>query len=736
MKFQVGESTILVSALAFATTHVSTAFVAPTSNVFKTRRSIANSDRSSLSLLPPTSAADVDIEALTNVLGSSSLSISDVSFESVISSPLFTYLAEKVIDASIPALFSAAVIFFASAQFRKAQKASGGGMGEDEQAEASAAISELYNDLYSSTAGKPQKRGPMNPFGGPPGPPPLPKNLGIPKTQFLKITNMNERYDAYDFSLAAATDSKAKAAAVFRAKAFDRALGLALNAEPTVEGSTVAEFLAPRVKQKLITIEKEYLKKAKVKFETLQKVESTLAAMAMDIELAILGKKAQEANAGTGLPVEDPTVIDVQVVTNTTETSASSSNDEIALQNKKAMKEAAASSANDQKAESAMRKKDAPKKDELIKETTKLQTELKVLELDLIQQVLAAVGPKRAIAVRNALLGDIAVRGAGSLLSSIEARPLSALLKDGGTDATRQKSLFVMNFPGDVQASQLNELREEITGVIRNAKPGDEALVVLSSGGGTVTGYGLAAGQLVRLKDKGLKLTIAVEQVAASGGYMMSCVADKIIASPFAVIGSIGVISEVPNVYERLNKEGIQFQTVTAGKFKRTLTPTKKITPEDVAKSEEDIGEIFELFKGWVALNRPSLNIDEVATGETWFGPAALEKGLCDEIKTVDDVLLDYVTAGYNIYEVKYEPPPEIPSTLQALFASEDQVPTVGGGDTSFGRRAIRWLVRSFAEEVQAVTNSVGNTPLQEKYMARDDTQDRVKASSDDSNYY
>merc|ERR1712224_742977 len=207
-------------------------------------------------------------------------------------------------------------------------------------------------------------------------------------------------------------------------------------------------------------------------------------------------------------------------------------------------------------------------------------------------------------------------------------------------------------------------------GVIRNAKPGDEALVILQSGGGTVTGYGLAAGQLVRLKEKGLKLTIAVEQVAASGGYMMSCVADRIVASPFAVIGSIGVISEVPNVYERLKEEGIQFQTVTAGEFKRTLTPTKKITKEDIAKSEEDIAEIFELFKGWVEQNRPQLNIEEVATGETWFGPAALEKGLCDEIKTVDDVILEHIDDNYNVYKVKYEPPPEIPGPLSALFAS------------------------------------------------------------------
>ena len=516
MKFE--KSTILALALAIASFEATTAFVAPTPMA---RSGVSDS---TLSALP--SPAEVD--AAANAV--SSLNIA-ASIESVTSSALFTYFAEKVIDASIPAIFSAAVIFFFFSQFKKAKGQ--GNMGDDDAAESATAISELYNDLYSSTAGRPRKGGPMNPFGPSP-PPPLPKNLGLPKREFLKITNMNERFDAYDFSLTKATDSKAKAAADFRSKSFDRALGLALNAEPSVEGSTVAEFLAPRVKAKLIRIEKKYLKKGKDKFAELQKVEGTLAAVAMDTELAKLGEKAEKMNE------DDLKVIDVEV-----EAEAESAN------------KTEASTSDGKKSDKKKDKKGASEsKKELIKQATKLQTELKELELDFIQQVLAAVGPKRAIGLRNAMLGDISVRGTGSLLSSIEERPLSALLK-ADTDETRQKSIFVMDFPGDVQASQLNELREEVTGVIRNAKPGDEALVVLQSGGGTVTGYGLAAGQLVRLKENGLKLTIAVEQVAASGGYMMSCVADKIVASPFAVIGSIGVISEIPNVYERLKEEGM-----------------------------------------------------------------------------------------------------------------------------------------------------------------------------------
>jgi len=175
--------------------------------------------------------------------------------------------------------------------------------------------------------------------------------------------------------------------------------------------------------------------------------------------------------------------------------------------------------------------------------------------------------------------------------------------------------------------------------------------------GGTVTGYGLAAAQLMRIKSLGLKLHICVEQVAASGGYMMACCADKITASPFAVIGSIGVISEIPNVYERLNKEGVEFLTVTAGKYKRTLTPTKKPSDEDFKKTKADIEQVLVLFKEWVQTQRPQLDIDAVATGETWFGPDALERKLVDELITSDDVLLQKFDEGAEIFSVKYQEP-------------------------------------------------------------------------------
>lgn len=182
--------------------------------------------------------------------------------------------------------------------------------------------------------------------------------------------------------------------------------------------------------------------------------------------------------------------------------------------------------------------------------------------LEFVCTVVEIMGPDRANAIRAALLGNIAGGGAGvagGLITSLKDRPLSAILNTIGysDDSNSSRNLFVTDFPGDVSASQVETLREEVTAIIRAAKPGDEVLLTLQTGGGTVTGYGLAAAQLQRFKKHGMKLTICVEQVAASGGYMMSCVADTIIASPFAVLGSIGVISDMPNVYERLKKEGM-----------------------------------------------------------------------------------------------------------------------------------------------------------------------------------
>eukprot|EP01034_Spumella_vulgaris_P022753 gene22753-28911_t len=231
---------------------------------------------------------------------------------------------------------------------------------------------------------------------------------------------------------------------------------------------------------------------------------------------------------------------------------------------------------------------------------------------------------------------------------------------------TEAPRVYVVNFKGDTGASQVEKLREEVTGILSvcDKERGDKVVVVLHSGGGTVTGYGLGAAQLNRIKTAGLPLTVCVDEVAASGGYMMAAVADKILASPFAVLGSIGVISTIPNFSNRLAREGIEVEDITAGKYKRTLTPYKKGTAEDRAKMKSDIEEIFGLFKAFLREQRPSLDVEKIATGEVWFGPSALKQGLCDELITSDDYILSLRKQGSEVYSVSLEYPPKAAGLL------------------------------------------------------------------------
>ncbi len=229
------------------------------------------------------------------------------------------------------------------------------------------------------------------------------------------------------------------------------------------------------------------------------------------------------------------------------------------------------------------------------------------------------------------------------------------LRKEGkkSADDTRRHRIFVINFKGDIRASEVVSLREEITAILSVADKSDEVLARIESGGGTVHGYGLAASQLKRIRDKEISLTVAVDKVAASGGYMMACVANRIIAAPFAIIGSIGVLAQIPNFHRLLKKHDIDFEQISAGKYKRTLTLFGENTEEDRAKLQQDIEEIHELFKQFVKENRNIVDVDKIATGEHWYGKKAIELNLVDELLTSDDYLCNAVNNA-DIFEIKY----------------------------------------------------------------------------------
>ena len=227
-------------------------------------------------------------------------------------------------------------------------------------------------------------------------------------------------------------------------------------------------------------------------------------------------------------------------------------------------------------------------------------------------------------------------------------------LKKGETlDDEKKSCVYVLDFHGDISASETTALREEISAILNVAKPEDEVLLRLESPGGIVHDYGFAASQLSRLKQKGIKLTIAVDKVAASGGYMMACVADKIVSAPFAIIGSIGVVAQIPNVHRLLKKYDVDVDVMTAGEFKRTVTVLGENTEKGKQKFQQELEETHQLFKQFVSQNRPCVDIDKIATGEHWFGQQAIDLKLVDEISTSDDLILEKMKEK-DVLSVKY----------------------------------------------------------------------------------
>ncbi|EOU9559439.1 protease SohB [Cronobacter dublinensis] len=221
-----------------------------------------------------------------------------------------------------------------------------------------------------------------------------------------------------------------------------------------------------------------------------------------------------------------------------------------------------------------------------------------------------------------------------------EAKAAKARAKRGEAAPAGKPTLYVLDFKGSIDAHEVSALREEVTAVLAVAKSQDEVLLRLESPGGVVHGYGLAASQLQRLRERQIPLTVAVDKVAASGGYMMACVANNIVAAPFAIIGSIGVVAQIPNFNRLLKRNDIDIELHTAGQYKRTLTLLGENTEEGREKFREDLNETHQLFKEFVHSMRPSLDIDAVATGEHWYGVQAQEKGLVDEISTSDDLII------------------------------------------------------------------------------------------------
>ncbi|QXN23607.1 protease SohB [Shewanella putrefaciens] len=226
--------------------------------------------------------------------------------------------------------------------------------------------------------------------------------------------------------------------------------------------------------------------------------------------------------------------------------------------------------------------------------------------------------------------------------------------KEKAAEEDSKGKVFVIDFKGSIDAAEVASLREEISAILTIAEKGDEVVVNVESGGGMVHGYGLASSQLDRLRQAEIPLTICVDKVAASGGYMMACVANKVYAAPFAIVGSIGVVAQLPNFNRLLKKHEIDYEQHTAGDFKRTLTVFGENTDEGRQKFQQELEETHVLFKAFVSKYRPQLDLVKVATGEHWYGQQAIELGLIDAISTSDDVLMQ-LAGERTVYKLRYQ---------------------------------------------------------------------------------
>ena len=297
-------------------------------------------------------------------------------------------------------------------------------------------------------------------------------------------------------------------------------------------------------------------------------------------------------------------------------------------------------------------------------QTAKQPTELKITHLNKVKdqrkhQLLAEMGDKKSLK--------------SSLKKMIVEKAKEA--KAGKKAKADKRNVFVLDFHGDIKASHVHQLREEISVILATATKGDEVAIRLESGGGMVHAYGLAAAQLARIKDAGLTLTVCVDKIAASGGYMMACVADRILAAPFAVVGSIGVVAQVPNFHELLEKHDIDVDVFTAGKYKRTVTMFGKNSPEDKEKFQQELEETHQLFQDFVTKYRPQLDLNQVATGEHWYGEDALKLNLVDELATSDSYLMTLM-AEQQVYALHTRTKPTLAEKLGFAHAAQVMVNT------------------------------------------------------------
>jgi len=164
-------------------------------------------------------------------------------------------------------------------------------------------------------------------------------------------------------------------------------------------------------------------------------------------------------------------------------------------------------------------------------------------------------------------------------------------------------------------------------------------------------------------------VVVSMGNMAASGGYYISAKADKIVALPGTLTGSIGVISQIPNVKGLYDKLGIEMQTFKGGKYKDMYSGLRELTPEEKEIMQQMVDNYYEQFVETVAEGRglSKEQVRSLATGQLYTGTEAKELGLVDELGGLDTAIdLAAELAGVTTPRIEYYTPPK--SLLESLL--------------------------------------------------------------------